>query len=94
MPTNDESANRLVSGRLASRRRCHASQLVDTIPSNVLTTTAFSTGTARVMMGIASRANPKPAMTCVNAATKMATATTTSCTVVTTVESATYAGGR
>ena len=64
------------------------------MPSNVLTTTACSTGTARVMIGIASSAKPKPAMTCVNAATKMAMATTTSCTVVTIAESATYAGHR
>ena len=64
------------------------------MPSSVLTTTASFTGTASVMIGMHSRANPKPAMTCTNAATKMATATTMSCAVVTTDESATYAGHR
>ncbi len=59
--------------------------------SSVLTTTAFSTGTAMVMIGMHSNANPKPAITCTNDAAKMATAITISCTVVTADESATYA---
>ncbi|MEY4338707.1 MAG: hypothetical protein RLZ14_557 [Actinomycetota bacterium] len=62
------------------------------MPSKVLTTTASFTGRARVMMGIDSKANPKPAMTCTNAAVKTAAATTMSCVAVTTTESATYAG--
>lgn len=43
-------------------------------------------------MGIDSNANPKPAITCTNAAVKMAAATTRSSVAVTSPESATYAG--
>ena len=94
MPTYALMTKRFRSGRTASARRCHDCQEVVIMLSSVLTTTACCTGTASVMMGMHSNAKPNPAMTWTYAATKMATATTMSCTVVTTDESATYAGSR
>ena len=65
----------------------YACQLVTNTPVSVLTTTATFGSIASVISGTASRANPNPATTCMNAAMNTAAPTTISWAVVTTIDS-------
>ena len=81
--------SRRTSARSASARLCTACHVVTKIPVSELTTTAIFGSIANVISGTASRAKPKPATICMNAAMKTAAPTTISWAVVTSIDSGT-----